>query len=249
MAARSDADMAREIGGLFESAGLSLDVDVHDGVAEISGPVESPELRQAAIDLARMVQGVREVDDQTEDEVIAPDTFFQPGGESDDAGFTYADRESLRDDLSDTEPDFAGNVGAGAFYFQDAIEEAEPYFPPTDPVVEPSTDDQDIRVVGGFQDSSTDEVATAPDASPGDEPTEVTIYDRDDGDILDDVVRELREDALTNDLELTVDVINGVVFLQGTVPTLDDAENAESVAGRVPGVVEVRDNTTVVEEE
>ena len=59
---------------------------------------------------------------------------------------------------------------------------------------------------------------------------------RDEEDIRDDVIRELREDSLTTDLKLTVDVRRGVVILTGTVQTLDDAENAQAVAARVPGV-------------
>lgn len=49
---------------------------------------------------------------------------------------------------------------------------------------------------------------------------------------------ELREDAATTDLRVDVLVWDGVVRLRGTVPTLEDADNAEAVAARVPGVRE-----------
>ena len=38
-------------------------------------------------------------------------------------------------------------------------------------------------------------------------------------------------------------MLNGAVRLRETVPTRRDAENAEDVASRVPGVIEVRDET------
>jgi osmotically-inducible protein OsmY len=59
------------------------------------------------------------------------------------------------------------------------------------------------------------------------------------------VVRELREDAATTDLMITVSAANGYVRLRGSVPTIDDADNAQEVAARVPGVVEVIDDLDV----
>jgi osmotically-inducible protein OsmY len=63
--------------------------------------------------------------------------------------------------------------------------------------------------------------------------------------IADAVRRELREDASTTDLGLDVEVREGVVYLRGEVPLLEDAENAEAVAATVPGVIEVVDETEV----
>jgi osmotically-inducible protein OsmY len=59
------------------------------------------------------------------------------------------------------------------------------------------------------------------------------------------IERELREDALTTDLRIEVDVRNGVVTLTGEVERLDDATNAEAVAARVEGVREVREKLLV----
>lgn len=245
MPAPKDAQLQEQIQTLLDQAGIAVGVDVRDGVARLTGLVTSSEIHQAAIDLARMVDGVRAVDDQLDEVVISPDSYFEAPDR--DEGFGYADRWALRDDIPDTEPDFTGSVGAGSDDFQRAIEEAEPYFPPTDPVVRPSTDDQDLRVVGGFQSTSMDELATEADAEPTDEMDEIAQFEiRDDDDIRADVLRELREDALTTDLTLEVNVINGVVFLKGSVSSVQDAENAEAVAGRVPGVAEVRDMTEVV---
>ncbi|HET9014722.1 MAG TPA: BON domain-containing protein [Thermomicrobiaceae bacterium] len=245
MTTPSDTEIADRIATLLSEADIPLAVEVRNGVATLTGPVDSPELRRAAIDLARM-GGARTIDDQMEFETIAPDSYIP--GSLDDSHFSVDDREALADEQSDTEPDFMGDVGEDSGLFAESVEEAIPYFPPTDPVVEPSTDDRELRIVGGFQDTSMDEMATEPDAMPGEEPDVIATYrDRDDGDIEDDVARELGEDSLTIDLRLTVNVINGVVFLRGKVPSVEDAENAEAVAARVPGVAEVQDLTEVEE--
>lgn len=241
----SDEQLTAQLIELYREADLPIGAEVTGGVAQLSGLVSSPEMHQAAIDLARMVDGIVDVDDQLDTETFITDPdedeagqdveLRQPGGweiESEEASI-------------ETQQDFAA-LDVGPHDFQRSVEEAEPYFPPTDPVLRPTTDDQEIEVIGGFQSDSMQELATREDAEPGDEPTEVDQYrDRDDEDIRDDVARELREDALTTDLELSVTVIQGAVFLRGTVASVDDAENAEAVAGRVPGVTEVHDLTQV----
>ncbi|MDI3340830.1 MAG: BON domain-containing protein [Sphaerobacter sp.] len=244
MTTRSDAQLQAQLQRLISEAGLTIDVSVHDGVAQLVGRVTSQELRQAALDLATMVDGIRAVDDQIEFEVISPDSYFEPPDQ--DEPFGYADEWALRDDMPDSEPDFTGDVGANASDFQEAVEEAEPYFPPTDPVVRPSRGDEALTVIGGFQDTSMDEVASEEHEELGDEENErAGDTGRDDEDIRDDVLRELREDALTADLTLDVSVINGVVFLKGVVPSIEDGDNAADVASRVPGVREVRDMTEI----
>jgi osmotically-inducible protein OsmY len=87
-------------------------------------------------------------------------------------------------------------------------------------------------VVGGRQRSSMDsiEVARSSDGTLGDEA------------IRDAVIRELREDAMTHAQEIEVSVEHGRVRLRGRVADLDDAEAAEEVAARVPGVVDVRED-------
>jgi hypothetical protein len=103
------------------------------------------------------------------------------------------------------------------------------FFPPTDPVVAPASGGN-LEVLGGFtptSDTSLEVEPSALDNQPGDEA------------LADAVRRELREDALTTDLAINVIVRRGVVRLRGTVPTLEDAEHAGEVAGRLPGVAEV----------
>src|SRR5262249_52739305 len=102
-------------------------------------------------------------------------------------------------------------------------------FPPTDPVV--TTDRHgSTRVLGGFEPTSMTSIGvdrSAEDGQPGDEAP------------ADTVRRELREDAATTALSIAGAVRDGVVYLRGTVPGLEDVDSAEDVAGRVPGVQEV----------
>lgn len=108
------------------------------------------------------------------------------------------------------------------------------FFAPTDPVVRAGSDGEP-EIVGGFAPTAE---APAPERS-----SDGRIGDE----ALADAVRDaLALDAATADLTLSVDVADGVVRLRGTVLSLDDAENAEAVAGAVPGVVEVIDETEVV---
>ncbi|HEU5369491.1 MAG TPA: BON domain-containing protein [Ktedonobacterales bacterium] len=115
----------------------------------------------------------------------------------------------------------------------DAPAEPEPaYFPSTDPVIAANAQGN-IDVLGGFAASSDDELGvrrSAEDARPGDEA------------LAEAIQRELREDALTTDLSIDVEVREGVARLRGRVPDLTDAENAEEVANRVPGVHAVIDD-------
>lgn len=242
MESRNDTETAAHIEMLLSGAGIPLIVEVREGMARLTGRVDSQRIHQAALDLARSVDGVLGIDDQIDYEVTAPDGYFEPP--DDDEEFGYADQEALLDDISDTEPTFEGDPGA--WTFQEAIEEGEPYFPPTDPVVRPSTDEQGLDVLGGFQSTSMDELVTDPDLEPGAQDGEPDVFARrQDGDIQRDVENELREDAYTTDLPLRVDVVNGVVSIHGKVHSIDDAEYAEGVAGRIPGVAEVRDLTEV----
>ncbi len=112
---------------------------------------------------------------------------------------------------------------------------AEPdtaYFPSTDPVITAHAQGN-IDVLGGFAASSDDEIEvrhSAEDARPGDEA------------LAEAIQQELREDALTTDLSIEVEVREGVARLRGRVPDLTDAENVEEVANRVPGVYAVIDD-------
>jgi hypothetical protein len=113
----------------------------------------------------------------------------------------------------------------------------EVYVPPVDPVVETGTH-ADARVLGGFSLSAEEEITPKRSASDG------QIGDE----ALADAVRSaLRHDAATTDLVIDVSVEHGVVRLRGTVPGLEDADNAEAVAGRVPAVVDVVEELDVAQ--
>jgi hypothetical protein len=105
------------------------------------------------------------------------------------------------------------------------------FFPPTDPVIRVA-EDGDAEILGGF--SATAEVPRPERSSDG----------RIGDEAIADAVRDaLALDASTADLTLNVDVIDGVVHLRGSVLSIDDAEDAEAVAGAVSGVVDVLDET------
>lgn len=226
---------------VLEEAGVSLASEVRDGRLILSGQVDSEENRQAALDVATALAepeglGVEDAIDVLE---LSPDDAFIGGDRGDDLGggeFAYAEPDvnpsAQFDPAFETEADFTGDVGTSDP--QEAAAEAEPYFPPTDPVVRPSTTDQQLAVVGGFEATATDDL----DGTAG--------FDvRNDDDLAQAVHRELAEDALTIDLPIRVGVVDGVVVLRGDVPSLEDAENAEAVASRVGGVQEVREELTV----
>jgi hypothetical protein len=63
--------------------------------------------------------------------------------------------------------------------------------------------------------------------------------------LADAVRRALQEDALTTGATILVEVKHGVVHLDGRVGYLQDAEAAEAVASRVPGVRYVEDDLDV----
>jgi hypothetical protein len=113
----------------------------------------------------------------------------------------------------------------------EAVEQAEPYFPPTDPVVR-QPGHGEVKVAGGF---GTGELRE------GHVHAETEVAYSDEG--LEDAVRaELALDASTTHLRLVVSAKDGVVRLSGEVADASDSENALAVAGRVPGVVEVVDD-------
>ena len=157
----------------------------------------------------------------------------------------FADERDLIDSSVDTEmlpeelePDFVSQpletVDSNAS--NDSVPDLDPpvepdatYFAPTDPVI--TSDDEGMLMVdNGF--------APADDTDEG--------YDKSTGDgqpgdqaLIAAIQRELRRDALTTDLRIEVGVSRGVARLRGVAPTLEDAENAEAVAARVDGVLDV----------
>lgn len=122
-------------------------------------------------------------------------------------------------------PDVVGTTNPLA-----ATRDAEPYVPPFEPPVAPGGE-EGIHVATGFGESPEEEAAR--DGAPsGDE------------DIRMQALRVLRDDAMTSTLNLHIHVRDGVIYLHGAVPSVDDAEYTQSALGDLPGVVDVVDDTT-----
>jgi osmotically-inducible protein OsmY len=139
---------------------------------------------------------------------------------------------------SGTEVDF--NELIGTTDTAEATDEAEPYFPPTDPPIRGAPRNAEgIEVVGGFSGSSLESPIDLEQL-----PNPLLAGD-------DEITREVRlallEDAATADLPIHVSVRRGVVYLRGVVDSLADAEAAEDVASRVPNAVEVHDELQLPE--
>jgi osmotically-inducible protein OsmY len=228
--------LTRRIEDQLAESGLQVTVEASDGSLILNGVVESEEARQAATDIASQIAPEARIDNQLDVESLLPtdvDDFVgdEPSAELSDsrAGVLAAGGEF--------EPDFTDRAGiedpiaaAGPSDSEDDVTSSgEVYTPPIDPVITTSPHG-DAQVLGGFEIDSAEDVevdASAEDRAPGDEA------------LADAIRRELAEDASTTDLNIVVAVRQGVAHLRGQVEDLDDAENAEAVAARVPGVREV----------
>jgi osmotically-inducible protein OsmY len=235
--------LIRRIEQQLAQAGLQVAVESSDGTLTLSGIVETEESRQAALDIARAIAPDARIDDDIEVESILPteiDDFA-----SDDPTAELADsREEILKSGGEIDPDFTDRPGLSDAFAasgavrsleEDLAESGEAYTPPIDPVVTTGPHGE-ARVLGGFEIDSEEDVevdASASDRHPGDEA------------LADAVRRELAEDSATTDLNLVVAVRNGVAHLRGEVADLDDAENAEAVAARVPGIRDVIDEIDV----
>ena len=133
------------------------------------------------------------------------------------------------------EADFMGDPGTTDVI--EAIEEGEPYFPPTDPPLR-TVGLNNVETLGGFSITSLEEPT-----EPVDDPVRLQLND---DEIAGRVRYALATDAYTADLNIEVEVEDGTVYLHGTVGSLDDVEQAEQIAGNVPGVVEVEEDLEIV---
>jgi osmotically-inducible protein OsmY len=232
-----DTALTRRLEQRLADAGLQADVEQSDGALILSGVVSSEEARQAAEDIAAQVAPDARIDNQLEIETLLPTDVDAFAGDEPTAEMS----DSLDDILAsggEIEPDFTNRpgfsdplaaAGPSSSEDEDPAESGDVYTPPIDPVV--TTDAHGAaRVLGGFEIDSSSEIevdSSAEDRHPGDEA------------LADAIRRELAEDAATADLNIFVAVRNGIAHLRGEVPDLDDADNAESVAARVPGVQDV----------
>lgn len=132
------------------------------------------------------------------------------------------------------EPDFMGDPGTTDII--QAVEEAEPYFPPTDPPMR-AGGLQNAEIMGGFAVTSLEEPM-----DDNDDPLRLSG----DDEIAELVRHALLSDAYTADLAIDVEVEDGVVYLHGRVTSLEDIDQAEQVAGSVAGVEEVQEDLEIV---
>ena len=172
---------------------------------------------------------VAEVVDEEPDLATTPHTLGATGDATADVEPSLMDQEILNDPMA--------AVGPSSGWEDPVADGDEVYVPPTDPVI--AADAQgNVEVLGGFSETATDGLSPVPSASDGKLGDEA----------IEDAVRSaLRRDAATTSLEIEVLVRDGVAHLRGRVSDLDDADNAEDVASRVPGVREVVEDLEVVE--
>lgn len=232
------ADLERTI---TDTVGVPVTLERDGGRLVVTAFVSHEEMRDAILDLARDAAGALDVEDNIDvTDVLAGETAGLvisdqdlQGGPGGTPGFEEESLEAgdFQDQSRDTNlTDGWSASGPTSAMDEDLVSEGDAVFvPPTDPV------GTSREVIGGLQLSSMDsiEVARSSDGTLGDEA------------IADAIRRELREDSATTALEVDVDVYRGIARLRGLVQDLDDAENAEEVAARVPGVIEVREELDV----
>ncbi|MBA4180332.1 MAG: hypothetical protein C0506_07070 [Anaerolinea sp.] len=220
---------------IADVAGVYVAVEESEGALVLSGIVGSAGERQAALDIAAELAPRKRIEDNMEaGDVLPREVDGLTLSETDMGAFTGATRGlsqrggleagDFTDQALMTDPLAAS--GAGPSSGPDVVSEGgESYVPPIDPV------GSTTEVVGGFETSSMDDVDVERAEYGG----------TSDESIAEAVRRELREDSATADLQIEVHVRHGVVHLRGKVFSIDDAENAEAVAARVPGVDQVRE--------
>ncbi len=218
-------------------AGLQVGLEQTDGTLILIGVVETEESRQAATDLVSQIAPNMRVDNQIDIESRLPTDV----GDfvADDPTAELADSVSdIRAGGGDVDPDFTDHPGisdpieasgADSSGPDDPAESGDVYTPAIDPVI--TTDIHgEAQVLGGFELDAEEDM-----------PVERSAMDQAPGDaaLADAIRRELSEDSATTELDIVVAVRNGVAHLRGQVADLDDADNAEAVAARVPGVRDV----------
>ncbi len=231
---------------LAQQAGINAAVEVQDGRVRLNGMVSSAEDRLAAEDIARTIAPEMRLDNQLEVEGQLPADAADVYEAEPSAGIVLESVEDIRERGGDIAPDFTDQslltdpvsaAGPSSSWEDPVAGGDDVYFPPTDPVI---TTDAEARteVLGGFAPSSMDDQRVARSAEDG---------RRGDEAIADAVRRELREDATTAGLRVDVEVHGRIVHLRGQVDGMEDAESAEAVAGRVPGVRSVEEELAVRE--
>jgi osmotically-inducible protein OsmY len=221
-------ELVERIGqAVSDQLGFAIGLELGDGGIRLTGTADSAAARAAAEQtVADLAPGMAIQNDLTVAQSAPHRASRADGAAYDDhdrRGATRTPRATESLEADDDAPDLEAPVEPGPGYFA-----------PTDPVLGQDADGGS-QVIGGFD-------ATAMDSDTVDQPT---MGGPGDEALADAIRRELREDALTTDLPIAVEVDGGVARLRGAVPALDDTTNAEEVAGRVPGVREVVDDLDI----
>jgi len=226
---------------IAQRAGIQAAVQIDGEELTVSGFASTEGEKQAALQIVEeLAPNMTVVDDIAIMDVMPSEVDNLDLSEADTGGFTGAvpgtsDTESLEPgDFTDQETirDPTAAAGPSGTHIDDQTAEGdEVYVPPTDPVRR-----SDNEVLGGFQTTAMDDDR---------EPVTQVVGGPADVGIVDAVLLELRQDAATTHLDLRVSSMDGVVRIRGFVQDIEDAENAEEVAARVPGVVEVIDETQI----
>lgn len=232
-----EVDKATLEHALEQIAEVYASIEVQGNQLIVSGIVSTVEERQATLDVVHGLAPEAEVVDNLAVEGVLPEQVGDMElSEADLGGFAGAtadtqDTESLEPgDFTDQDimHDAGSASGPSGTRANDSTEEGERVtVPPTDPVRTPEGE-----ILGGFQ-TTSDEDDTAPRS-------EVLPGPPDEG-IIETIQEELSQDAATTALDIEVSSRGGIVVLRGMVDDLEDAQNAQAVASRVQGVVEVWD--------
>ena len=126
-----------------------------------------------------------------------------------------------------------------AYYPLEADQQGLVYTPPDDPPVLPSATPQGVEMGSGFGKAMEDD----------DDPRAEILPRRvrnDDADLEEKVIESLRKNGETaNMTDIRVRVRNGVVYLSGTVETLDDIDVVGYLVQDIDGVVDVEEELQV----
>jgi osmotically-inducible protein OsmY len=224
-----EIELRTRIAQRLESHGVYAIVTADDGVVRLEGQVDSVEMKRAATELVSDIDPSMRVDNQLD--VMSFLSRTENAGESETDQLTEALHSLAPEAVEKGREDDVAPIGEEEADRRDAGS-ASPYFPPTDPVVRVGR--HGTEILGGFSATSVDALT-----EDGENQTDLTPSSRGDDEIAADVVRELAEDAATTDLTIDVVVRNGIVHLRGVVASWEDADAAEEVAARVPGVDQV----------
>jgi hypothetical protein len=224
-----------------EIVDVNTAIEVDGDRLVVTGIIDSPEERRAILDVLNELEPRIEIVDNLELGAVMPEEIgeLRPS-EMESEGLAGAvpglrDGESLEPgDFTDqqllNDPDVAS--GPSGTHADDDVSEGDTvYIPPTDPVRSADGD-----ILGGFQTTSDE---------PEPLPTSEVVPGFADGALEEAVLAELAQDASTTALDIEVTSNRGVITLRGIVDDIDDAENAEAVAARIPGVVEVSEQLAI----